>query len=197
MKMKGVFTSSALLVTKLSSNVGGSFASKRLFQTTRVVAAKKLDVSGIYPPIVTCFDSAENIDWQAIEKNMNIWNKIPFRGYVVQGSNGEYAYMDSSERLQLVQRVKEWMSDDKLLLAGSGCESTRGTVDMTNQMAKAGADAALVVTPCFYKSGMTDAAMLSHFTRVADEVEIPVILYNVPPNTGIDLSAEVSSQSKL
>ena len=151
-----------------------------------------MDISGIYPPIVTPFDVAEHIDWVALEKNINIWNKIPFRGYVVQGSNGEYAYMEKEERLQLVKKVKECMSENKLLIAGSGCESTRSTVELTNEMAGEGADAALVVTPCFYKSGMNDAALMSHYTRVADESKIPIILYNVPPNTGIDLNSEVA-----
>lgn len=162
----------------------------RSLQTTSVLS--KMDISGIYPPITTPFDKEENIDWTALKSNMDKWNSVPFRGYVVQGSNGEYAYMTASERLELVSRVKGMMSDGKLLIAGSGCESTRATIEMTNGMADAGADAALVVTPCFYKSGMTDDAMLAHFTKVADNSKIPVILYSVPANTGLDLNAEVS-----
>ena len=99
--------------------------------------------------------------------------------------------MTVSERLELVSRVKGMMSEGKLLIAGSGCESTRATIEMTNGMADAGADAALVVTPCFYKSGMTDDAMLAHFTKVADNSKIPIILYSVPANTSLDLSTEV------
>lgn len=156
-----------------------------------------LDISGIFPPIVTSFDADENIDWDGLKSNMQKWNQIPFRGYAVQGSNGEYAYMASDERLALVKNVKLMMGDGKLLLAGSGCESTRATVEMTNAMADVGADAALVVTPCFYKSGMTDNAMYQHFKRVADESKIPVVVYNVPPNTGIDLSADVRNTSLM
>lgn len=156
-----------------------------------------MDISGIFPPIVTSFDAHENIDWNGLKTNMDKWNKIPFSGYTVQGSNGEYAYMTSGERLELVKTVKSMLGEGKLLLAGSGCESTRATVEMTNAMADAGADAALVVTPCFYKSGMTDAAMYHHFKRVADEAKMPVIIYNVPPNTGIDLNAEVCYTTTL
>lgn len=178
--------------TDAASSVSGAYNCRRHLQTTAVnYGAKLIDLSGIYPPIVTPFDAAENIDWEALEKNIKLWNNIPFRGYVVQGSNGEYAYMEKDERLKLVEKVKESMPDNALLIAGSGCESTRSTVEMTNRMAERGADAALVVTPCFYKSGMSDAAMLSYYTRVADESDIPIILYNVPPNTGIDLSSEV------
>lgn len=162
---------------------------RRGVQTSSVLT--NMDISGIYPPITTPFDKDENIDWASLKQNMDKWNDIPFRGYVVQGSNGEYAYMTVSERLELVSKVKSMMAEGKLLIAGSGCESTRATIEMTNGMAAAGADAALVVTPCFYKSGMTDDAMLAHFTKVADNSKIPVILYSVPPNTGLDLSAEV------
>jgi len=150
----------------------------------------RLDISGIYPPITTPFDQDEKINWTSLQKNMDKWNSIPFRGYVVQGSNGEYAYMTSEERIELVSKVKAMMPNDKLLLAGSGCESTRATVEMSKSMAAAGADACLVVTPCFYKSGMTDDAMFSHFTAVADNSPVPIILYSVPANTGLDMSAE-------
>lgn len=152
---------------------------------------KNMDISGIYPPITTPFDKDENIDWSALQINMDKWNQVPFRGYVVQGSNGEYAYMTVNERLELVSKVRGMMAEGKLLIAGSGCESTRATIEMTNGMADCGADAALVVTPCFYKSGMTDDAMLAHFTKVADNSNIPIIIYSVPSNTGLDLSAEV------
>ena len=166
-----------------------AFRNIRCLQTSS--ALSNMDISGIYPPITTPFDNEENIDWTALKSNMEKWNQIPFRGYVLQGSNGEYAYMSVSERLKLVSRVKGMMSEGKLLIAGSGCESTRATIEMTNGMADAGADAALVVTPCFYKSGMTDDAMLAHFTKVADNSKIPIILYSVPANTSLDLSTEV------
>ena len=85
------------------------------------------------------------------------------------------------------------MSEGKFLIAGSGCELTRATIEMTNGMADAGADAALVVKPYFYKSEMTANAMLAHFTKVADNSKVPIILqvYSVPANTGLDLNTEV------
>lgn len=163
----------------------------KLLHGSAALQSVDLDISGIYPPITTPFDQDENIDWLALKSNMNRWKDIPFRGYVVQGSNGEYAYMTHDERLNLVSHVKKNMADDKLLIVGSGCESTRATIEMTNNMADSGADAALVVTPCFYKSGMTSEAMYAHYKQVADHSNIPIILYSVPSNTGIDLDAEV------
>lgn len=168
-------------------------SSIRPFHSSKPVA-QKLDLAGIYPPIPTPFDGNENIDWLALKDNMDKWNKLPFKGYVVQGSNGEYAYMSEEERVLLVARVKKMITDnDKLLIGGSGCESTRSTIDMSNKMADAGADAVLVVTPSYYRSGMTDAAMLAHYTKVADNSQVPVIVYNCPSNTVLDLNADVSN----
>ncbi|XP_071481438.1 4-hydroxy-2-oxoglutarate aldolase, mitochondrial-like [Diadema antillarum] len=159
---------------------------------TVMSAGPKLDLGGILPPIATPFDKDENIRYDYLRNNLDKWHAFPFRGYVVQGSNGEYAYLTKEERVEMVAKAREAVPSDKLVVAGSGCESTRDTIEMTQRMGDAGADAALVVTPCFYKGGMNNASMLQHFTRVADSSPIPVILYSVPANTGIDLPVEVA-----
>jgi 4-hydroxy-2-oxoglutarate aldolase len=89
------------------------------------------------------------------------------RGYLVQGSNGEYCYLSYEERIEMIKKVRQYASNDKLVLAGSGMESTVATVELTNAMAKAGADAAVVITPCYFKNKMTAEALLRHFTTVA------------------------------
>lgn len=150
-----------------------------------------LDLGGVYPPIATPFDADENILYDKLDSNLQIWNNAPFKGYVVQGSNGEYVYLTKDERVQMVEHVRKFVPKEKLVIAGSGCESTRETVEMTALMAEVGADAVLVTTPCFYKNGMTNDAMIAHFLKVADSSPVPVILYSVPSNTGIDLAPEV------
>ena len=77
------------------------------------------------------------------------------------------------------------------MLAGSGCESTRATIQMTADMAEAGADAAVVITPSYFKTKMTGPVLEQHFTAVANASPIPVVLYSVPANTGIDLPVDV------
>ncbi|KAL3864891.1 hypothetical protein ACJMK2_006538 [Sinanodonta woodiana] len=156
-------------------------------------ARRELDISGIYPPIATPFRADESIDYGKLEENINKWNQIPFRGYVVQGSNGEYAYLTKNERVELVSKVAAMVPKDKLIIAGAGCESTRDTIEMTRLMSQAGAKAVLVVTPCFYKGQMTNEAMIGHFTKKKKNSchTVPVILYSVPGNTTIDLAPEV------
>ncbi|XP_042229065.1 4-hydroxy-2-oxoglutarate aldolase, mitochondrial-like isoform X1 [Homarus americanus] len=156
-------------------------------------SAAQLDLGGVYPPMPTPFNQDETIAYDKLAFNVDLWSKIPFRGLVVEGSNGEYVYLTSEERVDLVKRVREFLPHDsgKLVLAGSGCESTRDTINMSQKMADAGADAVMVVTPSYYKGAMKDKALHAHFTAVADNCPVPLILYSVPAFTVIDLSLDV------
>lgn len=153
-------------------------------------AGRKVDVAGIYPPVTTPFTATAEVDYRKLEENLQKLGTFPFRGFVVQGSTGEFPFLTSSERLEVVSRVRQVIPKDKLLLAGSGCESTQATVEMTVSMAQVGADAALVVTPCYYRGRMDSAALIHHYTKVADLSPIPVVLYSVPANTGLDLPVD-------
>ncbi|NXO56692.1 HOGA1 protein, partial [Aramus guarauna] len=149
-----------------------------------------LDLRGIFPPLATPFSPTQEVDYARLEGNLCRYASIPFRGLVVLGSNGEYPYLAPCERLELVSCVRRALPKDCLLLAGSGCESTQATIKLTVSMAEVGADVALVVTPCYYRGAMTSAALVQHYTEVADASPIPVVLYSVPANTGLDLSLE-------
>uniref|UniRef100_A0A5F5Q1W7 4-hydroxy-2-oxoglutarate aldolase, mitochondrial n=1 Tax=Equus caballus TaxID=9796 RepID=A0A5F5Q1W7_HORSE len=164
----------------LSRNMGGWASGE----------GRKVDITGIYPPVTTPFTATAEVDYGKLEENLHKLSTFPFRGFVVQGSNGEFPFLTSSERLEVVSRVRQAMSKDKLLLAGSGCESTQATVEMTLSMAQVGADAAMVVTPCYYRGRMNSAALIHHYTKVADLSPIPVVLYSVPANTGLDLPVD-------
>uniref|UniRef100_A0A671NV41 4-hydroxy-2-oxoglutarate aldolase, mitochondrial n=1 Tax=Sinocyclocheilus anshuiensis TaxID=1608454 RepID=A0A671NV41_9TELE len=157
-------------------------------------AAKRLDIRGIYPPIATPFTQSEDVDYQRLDDNLKKYGNLPFRGLVVQGSNGEYPYLTPEERVEVVKRVKQALPKDKLLMAGSGCESTRATIQMSQQMADAGADCLLVVTPCFYRGRMDSRALINHYAKVADSSSVPVVLYSVPANTGLDLPVDAIIQ---
>jgi 4-hydroxy-2-oxoglutarate aldolase len=132
------------------------------------------DLAGIFPPIPTPFDEDERIDLVRLSENLERWEQEPLDGYVVGGSNGEFVSLSPDERLEVVGHV---------------C-STRETILQTEAMAKLGAQAALVVTPGYYKSRMDERALIAHYTRVADHAPVPIILYNVPANTGINMNAD-------
>ncbi|NXT28091.1 HOGA1 protein, partial [Syrrhaptes paradoxus] len=149
-----------------------------------------LDLRGIFPPLSTPFSHTQEVDYAQLEGNLRRYASIPFRGLVVLGSNGEYPYLSPRERLEVVGCVRRALPRDCLLLAGSGCESTQATIELTVSMAEAGANVALVVTPCYYRGSMTSAALVQHYSEVADASPLPIVLYSVPANTGLDLPLE-------
>lgn len=164
------------------------------WRNTSQRAGKRLDISGIYPPIATPFTPTEDVDYQRLDDNIKKYSNFPFRGLVVQGSNGEYPYLTVEERVEVVERVRRALPKDKLVMAGSGCESTRATVLMSQRMAEAGADCLLVVTPCFYRGRMDSRTLINHYTKVADCSPVPLVLYSVPANTGLDLPVDAVLQ---
>jgi 4-hydroxy-2-oxoglutarate aldolase len=112
-------------------------------------------------------------------------------GFAVLGSTGEFVYLAREEKERVLGRAREAIPADRVLLAGTGCESTRETIALTRFAAKAGADLALVVTPAYYKRGMKPEVLRAHYFEVAENSPIPVVLYNIPGFTGLNLSAEL------
>ena len=152
---------------------------------------KSLDVSGIFPPLPTAFDKEGEVDHHQLSQNIRVLSKFDLQGLVVLGSNGEFVLLDEDEKTAVIQTARGSMPPQKLLLAGAGCPSTRATIRACHNAADAGADAALVITPSYFKGKMTDAALYEFFSSVGTASPIPVILYNMPACTGIDLSAEI------
>jgi 4-hydroxy-2-oxoglutarate aldolase len=150
-----------------------------------------LSLHGILPPIPTPFKDDESIDFEHLKSNFEHWNEWPLAGYVVGGSNGEAVALSIQERLELVAAARESIPAGKLLIAGAGLESTHGSVSLAKQMGEAGADAVIVVTPSYYGPRLDEAAFVSHYSQVADESPLPVVLYNVPVYTNLDLPVSV------
>jgi 4-hydroxy-2-oxoglutarate aldolase len=148
-----------------------------------------VSLSGVFPPIPTPFDGEGEVSCQALAENLERWNQTDLAGYVVLGSNGEAVYLSDEEKVRILQAAREVIPPDKLLIAGTGCHSTRQTVSLTRQAAAAGADVALVVTPHYYSGKMTPQALIRHYAAVADASPIPVMIYNVPKFTGVNMSA--------
>ena len=137
-----------------------------------------IDLHGIFPPITTPFTDGK-VAHDKLASNIEIWGKTGLKGLVVLGSNGEYVYLSDQEKREVIETAASAAPQDMLIIAGTGCESTRATIDMTNACAKRGAHLALVVTPHYYGGRMQPAALIKHFTVVADEAAIPILLYNV------------------
>jgi 4-hydroxy-2-oxoglutarate aldolase len=111
---------------------------------------------------------------------------------VVLGSNGEAVLLKRTEKIAVWKTAGQVISKGKLFIAGTGCESTMETLDLTERAADLGARAAMVVTPHYYRARMDHGALMHHYTMIADRSPIPIILYNVPACTNVDMSAELA-----
>lgn len=145
-------------------------------------------ITGVIPPMITPFTHGGEVSLAAHAANVRRWNEAGLRGYLVLGSNSEAVYLNEREKLQLIECTRENARPEHLILAGTGMESTRGTIHLTQEAARAGAHAALVITPSFYQEQMKDEAQIRHFQAIADESPIPVLMYNVTKYTGVNLS---------
>ena len=154
-----------------------------------------MKLQGIFPALTTCFDHEGNLYKVKVFHNIEKLNTIALSGYVVCGSTGETPLMSSDERLQLMSWVKEASAPGKTVIAGVGAESVHETVRMANKAAEIGYDAALVLTPFYYRNQMHRPETQTLFFRaVADRSKLPVILYNIPQVTGYHLSAETVAE---
>ena len=147
-------------------------------------------LAGVMPPVPTPFDARNDFDPMALYDNLQRLARTGLHGFVLLGSNGEYVYLDESEKASLFETARRAIPSDKLFVAGTGAEATRATLRLTKMAAENGADAAIIVTPCYYKPSMTGEALFQHYTTIADASPIPIILYNVPNYTGVELTAD-------
>ncbi len=158
-------------------------------------------LSGVFAPLTTPFDDRGNILLEQMASNVQKLNGSGLRGYLVLGTNGEFRSLSTSEQMEVLKTVAKTASPDKVIMAGTGAESTRVSVDLCFQAAEAGAQYGSLITPFFFAKKMSDHALINHFVQIAEESPIPVLLYNNPGVTGITMSTsvvkEVSSHPKI
>ncbi len=140
-----------------------------------------VDLSGTFLPVTTPFDPVTgDMDVVAFRANLRQWFQHPLSGLLIAGSTGEAAFLDEEERVALVEATDGVVPRDARVIVGTGLESTRHTIRLTERVAEAGADAVLVSPPAFYKGAMTPGALARHFKAVADASPVPVLIYQVP-----------------
>jgi 4-hydroxy-2-oxoglutarate aldolase len=147
-------------------------------------------LQGIYAPIPTPFENGQ-IAFDKLAANMEFWLASKLTGIVVMGSNGEFVVLSQEEKKELISKACKMIQGRKPVLAGIGCESTKETIELAKHAADAGADAALALSPNYYKRAMSDELNKVFFQEVADACPIPLVMYNMPANTGINLSSKL------
>ena len=148
------------------------------------------DLKGILLPTTTPFDSDGKISTSAIGSNIRDWSAKGVIGFVVLGSTGERVHLDEREYLEVIEISRAAATSESVFIVGAGQQSTAGTIKEVKSAARAGADAVLVITPFFYRTAITQDTLVSFYTAVADEAPVPVLLYSMPPLTGIKIEPE-------
>ena len=167
-------------------------------------------LEGIYPPLPTFFDAREELDLATYQQHIANLVGTGIAGYVVMGTNGEAVHLTTDERTQVIKAARDVMvplvgylpprqdalsggqvsRGDALIIAGCGEQSTRATLANCQRAAQAGADAALVLPPSYYKSQMDQRALVTHYRAIADNSPLPIVIYNMPASAaGLDLDA--------
>jgi 4-hydroxy-2-oxoglutarate aldolase len=149
-----------------------------------------MKLSGVMPPITTPFQDRK-LALDQLKLNFKKWNQTGLSGYLVLGSNGEAVYLNEKEKIKVIEVSRESIPKSKIMLVGTGMESTQETIRFTNQAAKMGADCALVITPSYFKGSMKPQILYEHFVSVAESSRIGILIYNVPQFTGINLEPEL------
>ncbi|MDD3514725.1 MAG: dihydrodipicolinate synthase family protein [Synergistaceae bacterium] len=149
-------------------------------------------VRGIFAPIATAFDASGEVDYSTFAENTVVFGATKLSGLVVLGSNGEFTLLSHEEKVKLVETARNHLPAEKMVIAGTGCESFRETLQLTKECAAVGADVALVVTPNYYKKDMNEAALGNFYTMLADASPIPVMIYNMPGNSGVNVPSSLT-----
>jgi 4-hydroxy-tetrahydrodipicolinate synthase len=141
---------------------------------------------GLMLALVTPFDEKGELDLQATEAVLERHVESGVDGIVALGSTGEFSHLEGDERRRFAEEVVRIINDRVPLVIGVGSSGTREAISLAQHAEEAGADAVVAVSPFYWKVG--EEALFRHFAAVSESVSIPVLIYNFPMLTGIDLS---------
>ncbi len=142
----------------------------------------KRKLSGVFAPVVTPFHSDE-LALDDLRSNLRKLNETDLAGYLALGSNGEFRSMSDKEQNRILEVFAE-EKGNKVVLAGTGCESTRQTIEKSKLALEMGFDYVSILTPSYFARQIDGATLQCYYERIADSIDIPVLLYNVPGFTG-------------
>lgn len=147
------------------------------------------EIRGILPPVATPFDAEGNFSAEHFTNNLARLTEAGLHGFVIFGSNGESVMLSKEEKLRVLETARAAIPADRVLIAGTGAESVRETLDLTKRAAEVGADFALVIMPHFYRTQMNAQTWTHYYLALADASPLPLLIYNVPANTNVDIDA--------
>ncbi|MFC7203858.1 4-hydroxy-tetrahydrodipicolinate synthase [Haloferax namakaokahaiae] len=149
-----------------------------------------IDLRGVFPAMTTPFHEDGSIDFETLQSDVQRLEAAGVDGLVPVGSTGESATLTHDEHIDVVEAVVEAV-DEIPVIAGSGSNSTREALELSQRSADAGADALLLISPYYNKP--EQAGIIDHYETIADEVDVPQIVYNVPSRTGSNILPETAA----
>jgi len=150
-----------------------------------------IDFSGVFPAMVTPFTEDNRVDTETLREDAQRLEKAGVDGLVPVGSTGESATLSHAEHVEVIEAVVD-VVEDVPVIAGTGSNNTAEALDLSQQAADAGADALLLISP--YYNRPEPEGMYEHYKAVADAVDVPQIVYNVPSRTGRNIAVETAVQ---
>jgi 4-hydroxy-tetrahydrodipicolinate synthase len=145
----------------------------------------RLVLDGMFVPNVTPFTRTGRLDVKALRTCVRFWLEGGVSGLVPCGSNGEAFYLSRQERKKVIETIMDEVNGKVPVIAGTGSMGTQETVALTKDAAELGVDAALVITPFYFK--LSNKEIYQHYLTVSEKVDIPIVIYNVPKFTGVSL----------
>ena len=149
-----------------------------------------IKLNGLYPPLPTSFTGDEELNLSKIADNIEKLCSYRLSGILILGSNGEMVMLNNEEKKSVYDTARKAIPSGKLMIAGTGAQSTRETIHLSIMASDSGADVVLVLNPSYYKSQMNSDALVRFYHDVAEKSPAPVIIYNMPANSGLDMDAE-------
>lgn len=151
---------------------------------------KNSRIEGILPPIPTTF-LEEEVDLAGISENLKKWLATGLSGFVVLGSNGEANMLEEEEQVRVVDAVRKVVPQDRWMIVGMHRQSIRQALVFLEKVSEKKVDAVLILPPNFYRPFMNRSSLVTFYRKLADESPVPILIYNMPKYTGINISSDI------
>jgi len=152
-----------------------------------------LILEGVFPPMITPFKKNEEVDIEKLTEYLDFLIKGGVHGIFLLGTNGEGPLLTFEEKKEIIKVAVEHIGEQVPVIAGTGCISTKETIELSKYAERVGADAVHIVTPYYYP--ISGEGLIRHYNKISESIEIPIIIYYIPERTGVKI--DVNTLMKL
>ncbi len=147
------------------------------------------NIKGAFPVLITPMDELQEVNWDGVKQNVNYFINQNVAGIIINGSTGEFVSLSKEERFKMVETVLKEVDGRVPVIVGTAAETTKETIEYTKHAEAHGADCALIINSYYCKP--KEEEIYFHFKEISNAVNIPIMLYNNPFTSGVDMSTEL------